>query len=130
MTLGALLACGVEPADLRSDLARLNLTGWRLDATPTSRNGIGATDVTVAVIELTAGFPVYGVDVEGELVTPTGAALVTTLAKRFGTMPAMRVLASGYGAGKKEFGNRPNLLRVVIGDAVGDEFTGAPEIAV
>ncbi len=72
-----------------------------------------------ATLELLAGFPVYPVDIRGELVTPTGAALLTTLAGPVaaGPMPAMRVLTSGFGAGKKQFDpNRPNLLRVVIGE--------------
>ncbi len=72
-----------------------------------------------ATLELLAGFPVYPVDIRGELVTPTGAALVTTLAGpgAAGPMPAMRVLTSGFGAGKKQFDpNRPNLLRVVVGE--------------
>ena len=72
-----------------------------------------------ATLELLAGFPVYPVDIRGELVTPTGAALLTTLAgpNSAGPMPAMRVLTSGFGAGKKQFDpDRPNLLRVVVGE--------------
>ena len=72
-----------------------------------------------ATLELLAGFPVYPVDIKGEMVTPTGAALLTTLAdpKTAGLMPAMRIVQSGFGAGKKQFdSNRPNLLRVVIGE--------------
>lgn len=72
-----------------------------------------------ATMRLLEGFPVRSVDIEGELVTPTGAALVTTLADpaMAGRMPAMRVLASGFGAGKKQFiPDMPNLLRVVLGE--------------
>lgn len=72
-----------------------------------------------ATLELLSGFPVYPVDIKGELVTPTGAALVTTLAgsEGAGQMPAMRILTSGFGAGKKQFSpDRPNLLRVVLGE--------------
>ena len=72
-----------------------------------------------ATLELLTGFPVYPVDIKGELVTPTGAALVTTLAgpDGAGPMPAMRVSASGFGAGKKQLSpDRPNLLRVVLGE--------------
>ncbi len=72
-----------------------------------------------ATLELLTGFPVYPVNIRGELVTPTGAALLTTLAgpDQAGPMPAMRVQTSGFGAGKKQFDpNRPNLLRVVIGE--------------
>jgi uncharacterized protein (DUF111 family) len=67
-----------------------------------------------ATLELLKGIPTRPSDVEGELVTPTGAALMATLADEFGWMPAMRVEATGYGAGKKEF-PFPNLLRVVLG---------------
>jgi len=72
-----------------------------------------------ATMELLRGFPVHPVDIKGELVTPTGAALVTTLAdpKAAGRMPAMRILSSGFGAGKKQFvPDMPNLLRVVLGE--------------
>lgn len=224
MALGALIACGISVDDLRSDLNHLGIRGWKLDARPTSQNGIGAVDVTVqsgdesahgrhlsdiesilnssdlpdvvckralavftrlaeaearvhqttperihfhevgaidaivdivgtclalerlkvdriecsalpmgrgfaecmhgtiplpapAVLELAKNVPTYGVDIEGELVTPTGAALVSTLASQFGPMPAMKIVSTGYGSGKKRFGNRPNLLRVVIGEA-------------
>ncbi len=77
-----------------------------------------------ATLELLMGFPVHPVDIRGELVTPTGAALLTTLAdpQAAGKMPAMRVLASGFGAGKKQFkADMPNLLRVVIGEATDTE---------
>lgn len=69
-----------------------------------------------AVVELTKGVPTYGVDAEAELVTPTGAAILTTLAESFGPMPALRTKAVGYGAGSRELPDRPNLLRVVIGE--------------
>lgn len=237
MTLGALIACGVDPDDLRAELDKLNLSGWELEVQTVSRNGIGAVDVTVrvteqqghgrhlhnikeilagsdlsgsvkikatavfrrlaeaeaaihqttiekihfhevgaidaivdivgacicleklrieaihcsplpmgrgfvecahgtiplpapAVLELTHGKPVYGVDVEGELVTPTGAAIVTALADHFGAVPPMTLKSSGYGAGKKSFGDRPNLLRVMVGEVIEDEFLAAPEVAI
>jgi pyridinium-3,5-bisthiocarboxylic acid mononucleotide nickel chelatase len=69
-----------------------------------------------ATLELLKGAPLRPVEIEGEMVTPTGAALMSTLAAAFGPMPAMRVRAIGYGAGKKEF-SIPNLLRVSIGEA-------------
>jgi len=68
-----------------------------------------------AAVELLKGFPTYGTDIKGELVTPTGAAIITTLAKDFGTAPALDLKASGCGAGKYEF-EHPNILRVLIGD--------------
>jgi uncharacterized protein (TIGR00299 family) protein len=54
-------------------------------------------------------------DVEGELMTPTGAAIIAELAESFGTMPEMKILKSGYGAGTTDF-DIPNLLRVVYGE--------------
>lgn len=68
-----------------------------------------------ATTELLKGCPTRAVDVEGELVTPTGAALAAALASEFGWMPAMEVQAVGYGAGRKDF-PFPNLLRVVLGE--------------
>ncbi len=235
MTLGALIACGVEEEYLRQQLARLKLPGWSLQTQPVSVNGIGATDVTItqtepqsahrhlsdiaaildnsdlsdgvrtkalaifrrlaeaearvhqttpdrvhfhevgaldaivdvvgtcialerlgveavhcaplpmsrgtvrcehgvmpvpvpAVLELAKGLPVYSVDIEGEIVTPTGAAIVATLAEQFGPMPTMTLRTAGYGAGKKRFRNRPNLLRVILGERADALFSGAPEI--
>lgn len=81
-----------------------------------------------ATLELLSGFPVRSVDIRGELVTPTGAALVTTLSDpaTAGRMPAMRIVTSGFGAGKKQFkADMPNLLRIVIGDT--DESDTTPQ---
>src|SRR5881296_915825 len=69
-----------------------------------------------ATVEILKGKPCYATQVEGELVTPTGAALVATLAEAFGPMPPMRVRAIGYGAGTKQFDGHPNLLRAFLGD--------------
>lgn len=69
-----------------------------------------------AVLHLLQGVPVYGLELAQELVTPTGAALVATLANAFGPMPAMQLEQSGYGAGTLERSDgRPNLLRLVLG---------------
>lgn len=69
-----------------------------------------------ATAELLKGLPTYGVDMEGELVTPTGAAIVTTLASAFGPMPAFRLESVGYGAGKFDY-DFPNALRVMTGES-------------
>ncbi len=71
-----------------------------------------------ATIALLEQVPSYGVDTHVELTTPTGAALVSTLGVEFGPLPAMRVLASGFGAGDATIENRPNLLQVVLGERV------------
>src|SRR5215213_10833776 len=72
-----------------------------------------------AVAELLRGAPVYSTDVTGELVTPTGAAIVATVCEGFGAMPLMRVEATGYGAGTREYKNFPNVLRVIVGETEG-----------
>jgi pyridinium-3,5-bisthiocarboxylic acid mononucleotide nickel chelatase len=69
-----------------------------------------------ATLELLKGLPVFGIDMESETVTPTGAALLRTLGKSFGEQPAMTVAKIGYGAGQKDFAARPNLFRVVLGE--------------
>lgn len=60
--------------------------------------------------------PIYSSGPEAELTTPTGAALVTTLAKDFGKLPPVRLLAQGFGAGDKDFPMQANVLRVMIGE--------------
>jgi len=65
--------------------------------------------------ELLRGIPLAASDVEGELTTPTGAAIVATLASEFGPLPAMTVESIGYGAGQKDF-KHPNLLRLLVGE--------------
>ncbi|MDA8061648.1 MAG: nickel pincer cofactor biosynthesis protein LarC [Actinomycetota bacterium] len=72
-----------------------------------------------AVVELLAGAPTYGTDVPVELTTPTGAALLASLAEGWGPMPEMRVERVGRGAGSRELAGRPNLVQVVLGEAIG-----------
>jgi uncharacterized protein (TIGR00299 family) protein len=64
------------------------------------------------------GAPLYGVEVDVELVTPTGAALLATLADDFGPLPEMRLDAIGYGAGTREIDRMPNVVRVLVGEEV------------
>jgi uncharacterized protein (TIGR00299 family) protein len=71
-----------------------------------------------AVLELLRGAPLRGVDLEVELVTPTGAAVVAALAREFGPVPAMRLDSLGYGAGTRDLAELPNLMRVLVGDRV------------
>ncbi len=67
---------------------------------------------TVAILK---NIPVYGTNIPFELVTPTGAAIISTLATSFGSMPDMLVSGIGYGAGTRDLESRPNLLRLFIG---------------
>lgn len=70
-----------------------------------------------ATAHLIAGAPVYTTEVKGELVTPTGAAIITSIAHQFGPLPAIRIEATGYGAGSRER-EFPNVLRVYLGQEV------------
>jgi uncharacterized protein (TIGR00299 family) protein len=78
-----------------------------------------------ATMALLAGVPVVGVDTPGELVTPTGAAIVVAAADAWGELPAMVLRASGTGSGTREHRDRPNIVRVVIGDASSELPDGA-----
>ena len=69
-----------------------------------------------ATARLLAGVPVYSGDVQMELVTPTGALLVTGHAESFGPMPAMTIGKIGYGAGDRDPKRHPNVLRMIVGD--------------
>ena len=71
-----------------------------------------------ATAEMLREAPTYSTGVERELVTPTGAAIVSALAERFGPLPAMTIGTVGYGAGSAELPEQPNVLRVFVGDAV------------
>jgi uncharacterized protein (TIGR00299 family) protein len=69
-----------------------------------------------ATLALLDGVPVYGTGVPHELVTPTGAAIITCLAEQFGPMPKMLIGKIGYGVGARDLEERPNLLRVILGE--------------
>lgn len=76
---------------------------------------------TPAVVELLAGIPTVGRDVNVELTTPTGAAMLRAWGSYFGPIPAMRIEVSGYGAGARDLEGTPNCTQVVVGT------TDAPE---
>lgn len=71
-----------------------------------------------ATAELVKDVPVYSSGVTGELLTPTGAAILTTLCSGFGPLPPMKIEQIGYGAGESDPGI-PNLLRLMIGESAG-----------
>jgi uncharacterized protein (TIGR00299 family) protein len=68
-------------------------------------------------LKLLKDAPVYSSGPQVELVTPTGAAIVKTLATRFGSFPAMKIENAGYGAGTRDFHDHPNLVRLTIGES-------------
>jgi uncharacterized protein (TIGR00299 family) protein len=70
-----------------------------------------------ATVELLRDIPVYSDERRYELVTPTGAAILTTIANHYGCMPLMRISSVGYGAGKTKH-EYPNMLRVFIGELI------------
>ena len=76
-----------------------------------------------AVAELLKGKPIYAGDIEGEFVTPTGAAIITTVCERFENIPPMEIANTGYGAGTRNPEGFPNALRLLVGEieAVGGE---------
>jgi uncharacterized protein (TIGR00299 family) protein len=71
-----------------------------------------------ATAELLAGIPIAESNVDGELTTPTGAAILATLVDSFGPLPAMKITKIGYGSGSKDFASHPNILRLLVGEAV------------
>jgi len=75
-----------------------------------------------ATVSILKGVPVYGVDINHELVTPTGAAIVKALSVSFGNLPDMTIDKTGYGAGKHDSGYIPNLLRIIMGRPPGREY--------
>jgi len=91
-----------------------------------------------ATLELLKGVPIYSGEIQKELVTPTGAAIVRTLAAGFGPIPVMTTERIGYGAGTRDFAHHSNVLRLVIGESIeaglshtrSGEFASTEEIAV
>jgi uncharacterized protein (TIGR00299 family) protein len=71
-----------------------------------------------ATARLVAGVPVYG-EGPGELLTPTGALIITSHASDFGPLPAMKIERVGHGAGTRETKGRPNVLRLIVGEDAG-----------
>ena len=113
----------------------LNVGGGRVEAAH------GSLPVPApATAELLQGIPIYSSGVEGELVTPTGAAIVSTITASYGPFPSFKIERIGYGAGAKEFPKHPNVARLFLGarlDAVkaeagkpGDELVSLIEANV
>ena len=109
--------------DVVSACAALDWLGARVTASPLpmGRGFVKAAHGVLpvpapAVVEVLRGVPTVDANVEAELVTPTGAALVRANATGFHRWPALRPLATGFGAGTRDLASRPNLLRVVLGE--------------
>lgn len=71
-----------------------------------------------ATAELLRGVPLAESTIEGELTTPTGAAIVSVMADSFGPLPTMKIEQIGYGAGHRDIAERPNILRLLIGEMI------------
>ena len=74
-----------------------------------------------AVTELLRGVPFYSGEIKGELLTPTGAAIITTVCEEYGPIPRIKTDATGYGAGTREYEKFPNVLRVLVGETDVDD---------
>ena len=102
-------------------LQHLNITRLFSSFLPTSHGFVKCAHGLLplpapAVCELLVNIPTYGVQLQQELITPTGAALVATLVQEYGPLPPMAISATGYGAGSHILTNgQPNLLRIIVG---------------
>ncbi len=83
-----------------------------------------------ATAELLKGIPIVATDVPFEMTTPTGAAIVAELASGFGPLPAMTIERIGYGAGTRDFADRPNLLRILVGQTTEEAHSHHDSVVV
>ena len=79
-----------------------------------------------ATVQILRGVPIYSGGIEAELTTPTGAAIITTLAESFGPLPLIRQSKIGYGAGQREIPHQTNCLRVILGELGVEPRIAAP----
>ncbi len=75
-----------------------------------------------AVAELLKAIPIYSTEIEGELITPTGAAIIAAVCDSSGQIPEMRIERTAYGAGTREYKDFPNVLRLMIGESEINHF--------
>ena len=75
-----------------------------------------------AVTELLQNAPIFSTEIEGELITPTGAAIISTVCDEFGRIPEMKIEKTAYGAGTREYKGFPNALRLIMGEVVEEEL--------
>ena len=120
--------------DIVSASAALDWLGARVNAgpLPVSRGFVRAAHGILpipapAVLEVLAGVPTVHAPLDGEMVTPTGASLVRAQASTFSPWPAMAPVRTGFGAGTRRWHDRPNLLRVVLGEPVAETIAPTAE---
>ena len=102
----------------------LNVGGGRIEAAH------GSLPVPApATAELLLGAPTYSNGIERELVTPTGAAIITTVARKFGPMPPMTVAKIGYGSGTADLPTQANVLRMFVGESAGAASVSGESVA-
>lgn len=75
-----------------------------------------------AVAELLKGAPIYSTEIEGELITPTGAAIISAVCEEFGRIPEMKIERAAYGAGTRDYEDFPNVLRLIVGEVQSPKF--------
>lgn len=92
------------------------IENFKLDKVYASPINVGSA--APVAIELLRGLPIYTDNTGEELATPTGAAIISHIAKDFGPMPLMKIEKYGFGAGSKDLFNQPNLLRLSIGKTI------------
>ncbi|TWU43337.1 hypothetical protein Q31b_23760 [Novipirellula aureliae] len=113
------------------------MTALGIDRIAASAVPTGSGEITIAhgrvavpapaTTELLIGIPIADSQIEAELTTPTGAAILKATATAFGTMPAMTLSAVGYGSGTKDLTEQANVLRVLLGEAT-DEVRAESEL--
>ena len=82
-----------------------------------------------ATAELLKDAPIFSSGIQAELVTPTGAAIVKTLASRFAALPEMKIAKIGYGAGTRDFHGHANVIRILVGEAVATRSSPADNLS-
>ena len=111
---------GMDPVDTLVDIMGavigLNLLGIGPVLSSPIHVGTGIKGLSPATAELLKGTPIYASSIVRELTTPTGAAILTTLAEDFSPAPLLTLQSVGYGAGTWDLPQQPNLLRVLIGE--------------
>lgn len=81
-----------------------------------------------AVAELLSDIPIYSTEIEGEMITPTGAAIISSLCDSYGVLPEMTVEFTGYGAGTREYKDFPNALRLMLGETLDAEASASVRV--